>query len=74
MSDDERDLVTSEGVDEGSSDSATEASSDDKASDVLGVRAAGTPDNGEQSAAPELVLTGREEPPGPGLRSQVGEG
>jgi hypothetical protein len=74
MSSDERDLVTEEGVDEGSADSATEASSDEKASDVFGMRAAGTPENGEQTAAPELILTGEQEPTGPGQRQQVGEG
>jgi hypothetical protein len=73
MGADERDLVTSEGVAEGSSDSVTEAASDEKASDVFGVRAAGSPDNGEQKAAPELVVTG-EEDPAPGQRLQVGEG
>ncbi|MCU1589158.1 MAG: hypothetical protein JWP11_414 [Frankiales bacterium] len=73
MSEDERDLVTEEGVDEGSADSGAEGPGD-HASDVLGVRAAGTPDNGEQQAAPELVLTGEEDPPGPGQRQQVGEG
>ena len=74
MGADERDLVTSEGVDEGSSDSGTEASSDDKASDVYGARAAGEPENGEQQAAPELVVTGEEDPPQPGQRQQLGEG
>jgi hypothetical protein len=69
----ERDLVTSEGVDEGSAASGTEAAGDDRASDVFGVRAAGTPDNGEQQAAPELVVTGQE-PPQPGQQQQVGEG
>jgi hypothetical protein len=73
MGENERDLVTSEGVDEGSKDSVTEASSDDKASDTWGLRAVGTPENSEQAAAPELVVTG-EEDPGPGQRSQVGEG
>ncbi|MDT7550641.1 MAG: hypothetical protein QOE84_3035 [Actinomycetota bacterium] len=73
MTGDERDLVTSEGVDEGSSASGTEAASDEKASDVFGMRAAGTPDNGEQQAAPELVVTGQEEPPQPGQQQQVGE-
>jgi hypothetical protein len=71
MSGDERDLVTDEGVDEGSSDTATEASSDEKASDVYGMRGLGTPDNGEQQAAPELILTGQDEPTGPGQRQQV---
>ena len=74
MSGHERDLVTDEGVGEGSSASVTEASSDDKASDVLGLRAAGNPVNSEQKAAPELVVTGEEEPPGPGQQLQVGEG
>ena len=74
MSGDERDLVTSEGVDEGSSESVTESSSDDKASDVFGMRAAGTPVNGEQQSAPELVVTGQDEPDGPGQQQQVGEG
>jgi hypothetical protein len=37
------------------------------------MRAVGTPENGEQNAAPELVVTG-EEDPGPGQRQQVGEG
>jgi hypothetical protein len=74
MGADERDLVAKEGVDEGSSTSGTEAASDDKASDVFGMRAAGTPENGEQNAAPELVLTGEQEPPSPGQRQQVGEG
>jgi hypothetical protein len=73
MSEDKRDLVTSEGVDEGSSDSVTEAASDDKASDNWGMRAVGTPKNSEQTAAPELIVTG-EEDPGPGQRQQVGEG
>ena len=73
MSEDKRDLVTSEGVDEGSSDSVTEAASDEKASDSWGVRAVGKPKNSEQMAAPELVVTG-EEDPGPGQRQQVGEG
>ena len=73
MGADERDLVTSEGVDEGSKDSVTEAASDEKASDTLGVRAAGSPENGEQNAAPELVVTGEEEP-SPGQRNEVGEG
>ena len=74
MGDNERDLVTSEGVDEGSAQSGTESSSADKASDTWGVRAVGTPDNGEQQAAPELVVTGEEDPPGPGQRNEVGEG
>jgi hypothetical protein len=74
MSGDERDLVAGEGVDEGSSETTTEASSDEKASDVYGMRGLGTPKNSEQQAAPELVLTGEEEPPGPGQRQQVGEG
>jgi hypothetical protein len=74
MGADERDLVTSEGVDEGSRDSGTEAASGDQASDTMGVRAAGAPANGEQQAAPELVIAGEEEPPGPGQRNEVGEG
>lgn len=74
MTSDERDLVTSEGVDEGSASSGTESSSDDQPSDTLGVRAAGSPDNGEQQAAPELIVTGQEDPPGPGQRNDVGEG
>lgn len=74
MADDNKDLVTSEGVDEGSKDSAAESSSDDEASDTWGIRAVGTPDNSEQQAAPELVLTGEEDPPGPGQRQQAGEG
>ena len=74
MGADERNLVTSEGVDEGSKDSGTEAADDDKASDTWGMRAVGTPENGEQQAAPELVVTGEEEPPGPGQRNEVGEG
>lgn len=74
MSDNEKDLVAGEGVDEGSADTTTEASSDEKASDVYGMRGLGTPKNSEQQAAPELVLTGQEEPPGPGQRQQVGEG
>ena len=69
----ERDLVTSEGVDEGSKDSGSEAQGGMPA-DTLGMRAAGTPDNGEQQAAPELVVTGEEDPPTPGQRQQVGEG
>ena len=73
MSADERNLVTSEGVDEGSKDSVTESASDDKASDTWGMRAVGTPENSEQLAAPELVVTG-EEDPGPGQRNEVGEG
>lgn len=73
MSGHERDLVTDEGVDEGSRDSGTQASGPDKAPDVYGARAAGEPANGEQGAAPELVVTG-EEDPGPGQRQQVGEG
>ena len=74
MSGNERDLVTDEGVDEGSADSGTEAASDELASDVYGARAAGEPENGEQRAAPELVVTGQEDPPQPGQRQQVGEG
>jgi hypothetical protein len=74
MGDTQRDLVTSEGVDEGSKDSVTEAAGDDKTPDTRGMRAVGTPENSEQQAAPELVLTGDEEPPGPGQRQQVGEG
>jgi hypothetical protein len=74
MSGDERDLVAGEGVDEGSADTTTEASSDEKASDVYGMRGLGVPDNSEQQAAPELVLTGQDEPSGPGQRQQVGEG
>jgi hypothetical protein len=70
----ERDLVTSEGVDEGSSDSVTEAAGDDRASDVFGLRAAGTPVDGEQEAAPEPVVTGEQEPRQPGQQQQVGEG
>jgi hypothetical protein len=71
MTGDERDLVAGEGVDEGSSDTTTEASSDDKASDVYGMRGLGVPENSEQQAAPELVLTGQEEPPGPGQRNEA---
>lgn len=74
MSGDGKDLVTGEGVDEGSKDSGTEASTQEKGSDLLGMRAAGAPANGEQQAAPELVLTGQDEPAGPGQRQQVGEG
>jgi hypothetical protein len=74
MGADERDLVASEGVDEGSRESVAEAAGHGKASDTLGVRAAGTPENGEQQAAPELVVTGEEEPAGPGQRNEVGEG
>jgi hypothetical protein len=74
MTDKQRDLVTSEGVDEGSAASATEAANDDRASDVFGVRAAGTPANGEQQAAPELVVTGEEEPSQPGQQLEAGEG
>ena len=74
MGADERDLVTSEGVDEASKDSVTESAREGAASDTLGVRAAGAPHNGEQQAAPELVVTGEEEPPGPGQRNEVGEG
>jgi hypothetical protein len=74
MGEDERDLVASEGVDEGSADSVTEAASDDQASDTWGLRAVGTPENSEQQAAPELVVTGQEDPRGPGQRQQVGEG
>lgn len=72
MSERDDDLVTDEGVDEGSKDTTTEASSDDKASDVYGMRGLGTPKNSEQQAAPELVVTG-EEPAGPGQEQQVGE-
>jgi hypothetical protein len=74
MGADERDLVTSEGVDEGSRDSVTEAVADGQAPDTAGMRAVGTPENGEQQAAPELVVTGEEEPAGPGQRNEVGEG
>jgi hypothetical protein len=74
MSDGERDLVTDEGVDEGSMKSGTEDASDQKASDVFGVRAAGTPENGEQQAAPELVVTGEQAPKGPGQQLAAGEG
>ncbi|MDX6198341.1 MAG: hypothetical protein QOJ79_1492 [Actinomycetota bacterium] len=73
MGADERDLVTSEGVDEGSKDSGTEAASDERAPETRGMPAVGTPENGEQNAAPELVATGEEEP-GPGQRNEVGEG
>ena len=72
MGADERDLVAGAGVDEGSKHSVMEAASDDKAPDTVGLRAVGRPENGEQNAAPELVVTG-EEPPGPGQRNQVGE-
>jgi hypothetical protein len=72
MGSDERDLVTTEGVDEASKDSVTEAADGTMAADTVGVGAAGAPDNGEQNAAPVLVTTG-DEPPGPGQRNQVGE-
>jgi hypothetical protein len=74
MGEDERDLVTSEGVDEGSAASGTEGADDGTAPDTFGARAAGTPENGEQQAAPALVVTGAEDPPGPGQRNEVGEG
>jgi hypothetical protein len=74
MGEDERDLVTTEGVDEGSAASGAEGPGDGEAPDTVGVRAAGGPENGEQQAAPELVVTGEEEPPGPGQRNEVGEG
>jgi hypothetical protein len=73
MSGEDGGLVAEEGVDEGSSDSVTEAASEDKASDNLGMRAVGTPKNSEQAAAPELIVAG-EEDAGPGQRQQVGEG
>ena len=73
MGADDKDLVTSEGVDEGSRDSVTEAAHDGDAPDTRGMRAAGTPENGEQSAAPELVVTGEDVPPGPGQQNEVGE-
>jgi hypothetical protein len=72
MGSDERDLVTTEGVDEASKDSVTEAAGRARAADTVGVRAAGGPDNGEQDAAPVLITAG-DEPPGPGQRNQVGE-
>jgi hypothetical protein len=68
----ERDLVTGEGVDEGSADSVTETARD-RPRDLFAVAGAGTPENGEQRAAPDLVVAG-EEDPGPGQRQQVGEG
>ena len=74
MSERDKDLVTDEGVDEGSADTTTEAASHEKASDVYGMRGLGVPKNSEQQAAPELVLTGQEEPPSPGQQQQVGEG
>jgi len=74
MSGDEKDLVADEGVDEGSKDSVVESASHDMGSDLLGAPAAGAPANGEQQAAPEPLPTGRDEPPGPGQRQQVGEG
>jgi hypothetical protein len=70
MSEREQDLVTDEGVDAGSADMSTEDNGEE-APDLLGVRAAGTPENGEQNAAPELVLTNEQ---GPGQQSEVGEG
>jgi hypothetical protein len=72
MSERDKDLVAGEGVDEGSADTTTEAASDDKASDVYGIRGLGVPKNSEQQAAPELVVTGQE-PAGPGQEQQVGE-
>jgi hypothetical protein len=72
MSERDKDLVAREGVDEGSADTITEAASDDKASDVYGIRGLGVPKNSEQQAAPELVVTGQE-PAGPGQEQQVGE-
>lgn len=74
MSGDDQDLVTDEGVDEGSKDSATESVDDKGTSDIYGVGAVGGPVNGEQQAAPEQILTGEEETPQPGQRQQVGEG
>jgi hypothetical protein len=68
----DEDLVTTEGVDEGSADTTTEGPSDDQASDVSGMRGPGEPKNSEQQAAPELVGTGQE-PAGPGQEQQVGE-
>jgi hypothetical protein len=73
MGADERDLVTSEGVDEGSRDSVTETAHEGEAADTRGLRAPGTPANGEQRAAPELVVTGEEPPPGPGQQNELGE-
>jgi hypothetical protein len=71
MGADERDLVTTEGVDEGSKDSATEAAGDATATDTLGLPSVAAPDNGEQDAAPEPIGG---EAPGPGQRNEVGEG
>ena len=72
MSDSERDLVTSEGVDEGSAPSGTEDSGNQPGQDTLGPPASGAPENAEQQAAPVPVGSG--EPAGPGQRNEVGEG
>ncbi|GAC1439957.1 MAG: hypothetical protein NVSMB55_02980 [Mycobacteriales bacterium] len=74
MSGDDRDMVTDEGIDEGSRESVVEESTHDTAPEVLGMPAAGEPANGEQQAAPEPISTGQDEPAGPGQRQQVGEG
>jgi len=73
MSGDDKDLVTDEGVNEGSTDSGTEAANE-QTPDIYGVGAVGGAVNGEQQAAPEQILTGKEEAPQPGQRQQVGEG
>jgi hypothetical protein len=71
MGGDERDLVTREGVDEGSADSVTE-SARARPKDLFAVRGPGLPENGGQ-ATPASLRTG-EDDPGPGQRQQVGEG
>ncbi len=72
MTDSERDLVTDEGVDEGSASMSNEGDvGPGPAADVVGAPTAGAPVDGEQGAEPSPV----DGPPqGPGQRLEAGEG
>ena len=73
MSGDERDLVTDEGVDEGSAASSTEGDSGPDV-DAVGPSVAGGPRNDEQDAAPDPVETIESRRAHDGQQLEAGEG
>ncbi|MFN2524244.1 MAG: hypothetical protein ABR614_13160 [Mycobacteriales bacterium] len=73
MTDSERDLVTEEGVDEGSAKMSSEGDAGPDV-DAVGPSTAGGPDNDEQDAAPDPVETTESRRAHDGQQGQVGEG
>jgi hypothetical protein len=73
MSDDEQDLVTDEGVDEGSAAMSAEGDSGPDV-DAVGPSFAGGPRNDEQEAAPDPVETMESRRAQDGQQLQAGEG